>query len=432
MIDRKHCGGAWSWITSLGSGRGSAGWLALWSLADQGAVSLGNFLTHIILARTLPPREYGVFALLFGALIGLNALQSCVVNYPLSLRGSVSELQSLRDETRNALALTAYLAVPFGLIVAGATLLLGRPALALWAIAALYCWEMQEVLRRALMAHLRHAEAFWGDALSYLGQVSLIVLYLRTGHLSLPVVFGLIACTSLVAAALQALQLGVGWRGTRERVRYPRASWEVSRWALLATAAAMLPGIGFPWLLAMHGPQQAAAYQAPLNLTALTNPVTLSVSNVVLPATTRAGAAGRLSSWRALIKYGALGALLLLPCYLLLAFFPGRVMGLLYGPASSYSREHLALRLFLVGQFAAYVSGLLGAFFYGRGESKQVSKAQWLGVFAAVGTGIPLVSAYGVTGGAAGFAVFYLVQALAFLLLAEKAGPAAVPLMERT
>ena len=53
----------------------------LWSLADQGAVSLGNFLTNILLARALAPAEYGIFALVFGLLLALSSIHAAVVIY---------------------------------------------------------------------------------------------------------------------------------------------------------------------------------------------------------------------------------------------------------------------------------------------------------------------------------------------------------------
>src|ERR1700736_4008666 len=137
-----------------------------WSLADQGCVSLGNFLTNIFLARTLAAADYGVFALVYGLLVLLNSFHSCVVGYPLSIKGAAADAEGLKSYTRSALLFTAVLSVPFGGIVLGACIVLGRPTIAVWAAFALLCWELQETLRRSLMAHLRHGEAIWGDAFS--------------------------------------------------------------------------------------------------------------------------------------------------------------------------------------------------------------------------------------------------------------------------
>src|SRR5688572_9463173 len=68
----------WSLWGVLGS-RGT------WALADQATVSLGNFITSLVLANAVAPAEYGVFVLLFGVVMILNSLHGSVIVYPLSL-----------------------------------------------------------------------------------------------------------------------------------------------------------------------------------------------------------------------------------------------------------------------------------------------------------------------------------------------------------
>ena len=58
-----------------------------WAIADQGIVSLGNFLTTIILARTVSPHEYGVWTGNFRFdFLFLNVLPASLVTYPLMVR----------------------------------------------------------------------------------------------------------------------------------------------------------------------------------------------------------------------------------------------------------------------------------------------------------------------------------------------------------
>src|SRR4030095_3337931 len=74
---------------SLPVGRGLGLTLNLqsfWAIADQGIVSLGNFLTTIILARALTPDAYGLWSVIFGLILFLNVFPSSLVNYPLSVR----------------------------------------------------------------------------------------------------------------------------------------------------------------------------------------------------------------------------------------------------------------------------------------------------------------------------------------------------------
>ena len=402
---------------------------SLWSLADQGSVSLGNFLTNILLARTLAPSDYGIFALVYGLLVLLNSFHACAILYPLSIRGAASDIVGLHKYTRRSLLLTALLSFPFAIVVLGATELLGLPAVAPWAIVALWCWQTQETLRRSLMAHLRHGEAVWGDAFSYLGQASIIYLCLRSGYTSLELVFGIIATTSILAAALQALQLRLKIRGKSELIQYSRDSWNLSRWALLANAAVAVPNLAFPWLLALRGTQESASFQVLVNLAAAANPVIFSVSNVVVPATARAAQAGGMqAAWKVTWRYGIRGATLVLPFYLIAIAWPRFLLQLVYGSGSAYLAEGKALRLLIIGYSFVYASCLLAAFFYGLGQSKKVLVAQFAGSVCAIIAGYPLISRLGVVGASAGFTLVFIVQTIAFLLLFRRVRCGGIPL----
>jgi O-antigen/teichoic acid export membrane protein len=399
----------------------SGGKNGVWSLADQGAVSLGNFLTNILLARALPRPEYGIFVLICGLLILLNSFHSSAVSYPLSVQGATSDRNGLHKHARSALSFTGILLLPFGAIVFGACNLLGRPWVALPAIVALLCWQLQETLRRSLMAHLRHAEALWGDSLSYLGQAAVLFLCLGRGYASLGLVFAVIAVTSLLAAIIQAYQLRLEIKYDTGTFTYSGDTWKLSRWAILANAAVVLPSLTFPWLLALNGAQETASYQALVNLVGITNPVLLGISNIAIPAVTLANIQGGFNAaGKVLLRYGAVGAVLVVPCFLVMAVWPGTSLQFFYGSASPYLTEVVVLRL-LVGVYSiSFVSFLFATFFYGAGESKSVMKAQWTGAIVAIVLGFPLVTELGVLGAAIGLGLAYVAQAIAFVFLMRR------------
>src|SRR5215831_7375886 len=149
-------------------------WLTIAGLADQGLVSLGSFLTHIVLARSLAPKDYGIFALIYGALIFLNVVHWALVAYPLSVSGASATPDSLRKIISSSLLITVGLAIALSLIAGGVGFTFGGARLAGWVMIALVCWQLQETLRRGLMAHLLHQNAIWGDTISYLGQSGIL------------------------------------------------------------------------------------------------------------------------------------------------------------------------------------------------------------------------------------------------------------------
>src|SRR5579864_7820127 len=91
----------------------------VWSLADQGSVSLGAFLSSLLLARTLVPSEYGVYVLIINLALFMNNVASAVVTYPLSIRGAVIDAAGLRELTFEALCVEGILLVPVAAIIIG-------------------------------------------------------------------------------------------------------------------------------------------------------------------------------------------------------------------------------------------------------------------------------------------------------------------------
>ena len=221
-----------------------------WTLTDQSAVSLGNFLTQIVLARKLPPPEYGVFVLLFGVMIFLNACNSGLVAYPLTLKGAEADREGLRGLVTNSIFLTAALAIPLSGVLILATLVLQKMQLAVWVVLALLFWQLQETVRRGLMAHLRHREALFGDGLSYLGQAGLIWILAHHGVLTVSATFAVIALTSAIAWVTQALQVGLKAVRWREILFIVPFFWRMGNQALFTNATDAATMQSFPWTLA--------------------------------------------------------------------------------------------------------------------------------------------------------------------------------------
>jgi len=384
------------------------------SLADQGVVSLGSFLTQVVLARTLAPREYGIFALLFGVLILLNVCHWALVTYPLSVQGASADERALRRLTTRSLALTVLLAVPLCSIAAGTTFFLKQPKLAPWVALALLLWQLQETLRRAFMAHVRHRDALWGDALSYLGQGVILWALAATGRVTLPMAFATIALTSGIAGSLQGIQLGLDMVRFREVVALIPSYWRIGNWALFAHFADTATLQALPWALGtLHGLEKVASFQAAANVLGISHPVMYGISNLVVPATVRAHQnGGAREGWRVTQKYAAWGVCALLPYYAVLLIWPRGVLSMFYGQTSIYMSLGMALRVLLLAYFFAYSFGMISAFFNGMKRPSLVFYSELFGVAAALGFGIPLAWYHGVMGACWGLLLVLLARTL--------------------
>lgn len=393
-----------------------------WSFADQGVVSLGNFLTQIVLVRYLPPSEYGVFVLLYSVMILLNTCQTSLVTYPLSFHGAASDDVGLRKLAAFSLLLTAAIALPQIPIVFGVAVFLKHAGLTLAIVAGLLCWQLQETLRRALMAHLRHRAAFPGDALSYCGQAAVLWSLAMRGSLGLPAVFWVIAATSVIAAALQAAQLRPAPSPLRDAPDLLRSYWRLGKWNLPTYATDAATSGSFPWILGLaQGPAQAASFQAVSNLLRVSHPVMFGVGNLVTPAASRARKEGGIrQAVRSGLRPGVFGGLLLLPYFGALLIWPRLALSLAYGHSSAYVGMTAPLRWFVLAYVFSYVFSVIGAFLNGIGHPSTLFIGEVAGAVCALAAGIPLTVRYGVAGACLGFFLVTLSRTVTGCILGRR------------
>jgi O-antigen/teichoic acid export membrane protein len=375
-----------------------------WALADQGVVSFGNFLTQIILARNLARSTYGVFTLLFGILLVLFTCQGGLITYPLSIEGATAGKTELRRLTYGSSILTLLLAIPLSVIVLGATLVLRTNSLAWAVLLAMVLWQLQETFRRALMAHLRHRDAVWGDALSYLGQAGVLWLLAHERALTLERAFLVLALTSTAATLFQSFQVGWALMSPRDIIAQAQRYWSIGRWVLLTSMNEAGLRQAFPWILAfLYSPAQAASYQSVINLLGVSHPILFSTNNLIIPAVAGARERGGIrAAWRASLLYGGIGGAFLVPYFCALLAWPHGFLRLVYGPLSPYAEFGMGLRLGALAYSVAYCAVVVAAFLYGLGHSKALFGASLRSTALALVPSALLILHYGEIGAIAG------------------------------
>ena len=388
-------------MVKLGSG--------FWSLADQGGVSLGTFLSNWILARNLDRLDYGIFALLFGILLIALSIHSTFIAIPLSVLGADSTDRERKHLTGYAFVFAAIIAVPMGFVCLGACISLKRAALSPLVVIAMFSWLLQETARRALMAELRYRDALWGDAISYLGQVLALVIVFHERLLRIPTAFVVMASTSLIAAVLQVSQVGVMMPRWHDMLPVVKRFYSLGIWPMLGSLISSGVAQVFPWTLAIaRGPAQTAMYQAAVNLLAVSHPLLFSIGNLIVPSSARAMATDGIHAAKSVaLRYGAQGALLVGPYYLLLFLVPRRVLNLLYGASSPYVSFGYGVRIFVVAYILVYLSQVLSALFNGIARSKLSFTASLAGATIALIVTIPLIALTGIKGALSAFCFFW-------------------------
>jgi O-antigen/teichoic acid export membrane protein len=216
----------------------------VWALADQAVVSGTNFITNIVLARTLGIKGFGVFALAWMAVLFLNNLQSAIVVAPMMSVGPKTPEQNRPSYFGATAVHQLCFATLCGLAIWLATYVssiyfhdLTIRQLAFPLSVAAFAYLSQDFFRRYLFVTGQTGRAFTNDLLSYLPQVLGLILLAWLGHLTTARAFWIIALTScfgIVAGLLWLERITISTSAIRT---VASQHWKLSRW--LAPSAIM-------------------------------------------------------------------------------------------------------------------------------------------------------------------------------------------------
>lgn len=390
----------------------SAGGKGIWTLADQGIVSLGTFVVGMILARNLAPVDYGVFALILGTLYFLNNIHSSMISYPLTIKGSTATTQRLGDLTGGSMKWTLVVSTPLALGMGIVVTVISDIRHAPWAMLVVIAWQLHETARRALMTHLRHKALLPGDSVKF-GGWALVTLFLtQTGQVTLGYVITSLAILSLLACAIQARQVQVRFHSSISLRSTATDAWQLGRLVLLGGILAFFTAQLPPWLLAFtHGLDSAARLQAMILILGLMHPIMFGISNILLPAVSRANATiGFEDARRTGLSYGGLGGGIILPFFLVILIFPGTVLLLFFGEDSPYLNLEQELRLLAIAYMFIYSSQVIAGMLNGVRRVPAGFLAQSAGVTAAILIGIPLIVQWGVLGACIAACTTHVIQ----------------------
>ena len=386
----------------------------LWSLGDQAILSLGNFFTNWLLLRKLPEGRYGNYYIVLSFILFLNNLHTAWVTYPLSVTSAGISDGELRRRVRRAIGMTLLLAIPESLVICWGTVATVGWHLVPWVIGAMMLWQLQETVRRALMARLEHRRAIFGDAVSYLGQAAAVWFITRSNAINLETAFAIVALTSGVAMLIQAMQLGLFTPSETPPVHTMRHQahhhWVLGQWVLLSCLVNLLTVYSIPWVIRYYnGAPGAAMYSAVLLVLNASNPLLASVANLITPVVAKAkadaearGQSGGRETQNAALKYAVQGALVLFPFFAFLIIAPGFVLHIFYKPGSPYLQLTTAMRIFPFAYALIYISAMFTSYLCGLGKSRLPFYGQIINAIITCLITLPLVARYGVIGAAWG------------------------------
>lgn len=276
-------GGVFAFLKKITNGR------EVWAIADQALVSGTNFLTNIIVARSLGIKQFGVFALAWTAMLFFYSLQMALISAPMMSIGPKTPPADRRTYWGAVIVQELLFALACACLI-----FLGLHIVALWThqpgldgltyplCLATVAYLLQDFVRRYLFTTRQSRRAFLNDAVSCLPQLPLIFFLLRTHLIGIPGVFVLFAVTSFVGVGLGIYWLEPVGFALREIKATAARHWKFSRWIAPSWLLSWM-STNFIAILApvYYGPAAAGALRASQNIVAVTHTWILGLDNVM-------------------------------------------------------------------------------------------------------------------------------------------------------
>jgi O-antigen/teichoic acid export membrane protein len=345
---------------------------AILVLTDQGIVSLCNFLTIFILARLLPTEVFGLFILVYTALLLLTSLQHAAITQAHNVLGA--RLEGAAYQEFNSVIVTlqllfaiiilcllfiiAFIARQFQL----ESLVTGILGLGI----VLFPWLIRDLIRKVLYTQLRVKASLLNDAVSYgLQLAGIIVLTRHPAGVDIILIFLVMGSSSAVAIGFGVVQLRatisfremtvVSFQQTVGEI------WIFSRWLSTGQLLSWLGKYGHSWIIAaLWGVGPLAGYRAATHLSNILNPISIACSSYLTPKASRIYAGkGHSSLMRWLrSRVFVLGAVYL-SISISIIVFARPLLDFFYDGKYSSTQLILVLGLTVVSRIIGYISSLL-------------------------------------------------------------------------
>jgi len=323
---------------------------------DQAIISASNFLSTIILARYVSPKELGIYAVGFILLRLARVIQEGIIIQPLNTFGApMNNRRYQRYATSTgiiqimlaaglsaAAAITGWILIKTGNDTAGpTTFYLWFPILA---------WQLQEYIRRALYTRGEVIQATINTIITNGIRIALLI-YLA-GQDDLSGIAGLLAIGigDSVAVLVGAWQTRTYWGRRFENVKLTWVkNWRFGSWIAGGNILNWLSVEFYPVLAAgIISFAAAGAYRALQNLVAPIHMLLRAIDTYLTPRAARAFKEGGISTLKQILRLSYLVAGI--PTFILFAIvlvFPKPLLQLLYGESyAEYSEGIFLMAIF--------------------------------------------------------------------------------------
>lgn len=303
-------------------------------------VSGVNFLTGILIARFLGIEEFGVFTLVWMAVLFVNSIQMAMISAPMMTIGPKQAEENKASYYGAVVLQQLIFSILTSLLLWGGVIMSdltnpewGVSHLALPLAMALFFFQSQDFLRRLLFTENRAPIVFASDVISYLGRTVILLVLFLGYQLNTAGVLWVIALTSALAIIPAWYQLDALTFSRKQLLPVFKRHWILSKWL---TASAVMQWMSVHYFIvvagSLLGPVAVGALKAAQNIVGILNILFQALENIVPVAASRCfKKSGATALKRYLVKVSVFGGSATLAMAIGVSLFPEELLTFVFG-----------------------------------------------------------------------------------------------------
>ncbi len=387
---------------------------------DQGLYSLTNFLTGVLLARSLPKEDYGVYVLALSLIISIMGVQRAVITVPYTVYS-----QKHREEEFNTYLGSIFIhqiilliiAIVFSLVFSKYFFLRESStnnaifiliAFALTATGVL----LRDFVRSYLLARLAVRQSvIMGVSVNIIQLVLLATLYME-GLLTIHNAFLIIGGCSIIPSLYFFLKNSQIRVKTAQIIDHFRNNLKLGKWILGSTIISTLSSQSYPWLLAFFADKSSVAVLGvTLSLANICGPLLQGINSYIFPKMAHSISAGTPLKVINIMKKSVIILSLIFAGWIICGALLGNfLLVLIYSP--KYAGYSAVLVIVILSSLVSAVTGPLNSALDALEKADISFKSLAAGLIVTVSIGVFLVYHWGLYGAVVGMLLSNLTNCL--------------------
>ena len=310
---------------------------ALFSIADQSVVSLSNFLTGVIIARTMPPDQFGNYTLLWSGLLILFGFQNAFITGPLRVLGVKHFLDNGKDFFKSQLILQLLLGSIFSILSAFILSVFYSFPIQLVVVYCLciFFLQLHELVRVIKFNILSIKSLFTMDLVTHALRLMLLVLAASLYTLSIKVSLLCILISSAVGSLLFVDSGVFGKAKALSIVNSLKKNWKFGRWLGLESIAYTASAPVYLFLTALWiDTVSVAALYAVVNIMNLLNVLLTGITGYLTPIARKTYLDNNYLEWKKQLTIsGIVLVVMSVAIWIVLSLYSEHVLSIIYSPA---------------------------------------------------------------------------------------------------